>query len=244
MVIMGKRNDQGTKASALMESIRQSVSSASNSSHPTPMTVGTVPPGSPPLIVRPPTVDSSSKGSPSASATAPESARSIVGSARIKNDMVDEVNKRKDAFKEQHPEATDEEIMENVQSQQIEVLGMVLKTQKGKEIRGMGRGGERDLSHSSNGSTSRSRPPRVDEQQLQEVQERYEQRLKESEERAQQKIQEVQQCALHAESLYSTVQSQFAIIYEQLGIPPLPPPQSSPPPQVSPQNNDDRDENI
>ncbi|KAL6179595.1 hypothetical protein ACLB2K_051108 [Fragaria x ananassa] len=50
----------------------------------------------------------------------------------------------------------------------------------------MGRAGERDLSHSSNSSTSRSRPPRVDEQQLLELQERYKQRLKESEERAQQ----------------------------------------------------------
>nr|XP_011467231.1 PREDICTED: uncharacterized protein LOC105352286 [Fragaria vesca subsp. vesca] len=60
------------------------------------------------------------------------------------NDMVDEVNKRKDidVFKEQHPDPTEEQIMESVQSQQIEVLGTVLKTLKGKEIRGMGRGGE------------------------------------------------------------------------------------------------------
>ena len=78
--------------------------------------------------------------------------------------MVDEVNRRKFVFKKQHPDATDEEIMESVQSQQIEVLGTVLKTKKGNEIRGMGRGGEQDLSHSSNGSTSRSRPLRVDEQ--------------------------------------------------------------------------------
>ncbi|KAL6181394.1 hypothetical protein ACLB2K_048049 [Fragaria x ananassa] len=159
------------------------------------------------------------------------------------NDMVDDVNKRNDTFKEQHTDATDEKIMESVQSQQIEVLGTMLKTQKGKEIRGMGRGGELDLSHSSNGSTSRSYPPRADEQQLQEVQERYEQRLKESEERAQQQIQEVKQRALHAESMYSVVQSQVAAIYEHLGMPP-------PPPQVSPQNNDDRsdfpglDENV
>nr|XP_011467166.1 PREDICTED: uncharacterized protein LOC105352271 [Fragaria vesca subsp. vesca]XP_011467167.1 PREDICTED: uncharacterized protein LOC105352271 [Fragaria vesca subsp. vesca] len=54
------------------------------------------------------------------------------------NDMVDEVNKRKDAFKEQHPDATEEQIIESVQSQQIEVLGTVLKTRKGKEIIGMG----------------------------------------------------------------------------------------------------------
>ncbi|KAL6214838.1 hypothetical protein ACLB2K_014270 [Fragaria x ananassa] len=100
----------------------------------------------------------------------------------FKNDMVDEVNKRNDAFKEQHPDATVEEIMESVQSQKIEVLRTMLKTRKGKEIREMRRGGEQDLSHSSNGSSSRSRPPRVDEQQLQEVQERYEWRLKESEE--------------------------------------------------------------
>ena len=83
--------------------------------------------------------------------------------------MVDEVNRRKDVFKKQHPDTTEEEIVESVQSQQIEVLGMVLKTQKGKEIRGMGRAGEQDLSHFSNGSTSRSRPPRVDEQQLLEL---------------------------------------------------------------------------
>ncbi|KAL6195372.1 hypothetical protein ACLB2K_030991 [Fragaria x ananassa] len=38
------------------------------------------------------------------------------------NDMVDEVNKRKDAFKEQHLEATEEEIIESVQSQQIQQL--------------------------------------------------------------------------------------------------------------------------
>ena len=77
--------------------------------------------------------------------------------------MVDEVNRWNDAFKEQHSDTTEEEIVESAQSQQIEVLGTVLKTRKGKEIRGMGRGGERDLSHSSNGSTSHSRPPRVDE---------------------------------------------------------------------------------
>ncbi|KAL6129001.1 hypothetical protein ACLB2K_072354 [Fragaria x ananassa] len=106
-----------------------------------------------------------------------------------------------DAFKEQHPNTTDEEIMESVQSQQIEVLGTVLKTQKGKEIKGMGQGGERDLSHSSNGSTSCSRPPRVDEQQLQEVQECYKRRLKELEEHAQQQFEEVQQRALHVESM-------------------------------------------
>ncbi|KAL6202552.1 hypothetical protein ACLB2K_026260 [Fragaria x ananassa] len=94
-----------------------------------------------------------------------------------------------------------------VQSQQIEVLGTVLKTPKGKEVRGMGRAGERDLSHSSNGSTSCSRPPRVDEQQLLELQERYEQRLKESEERAQQKYQAAEQRALQAESMYSAMQS-------------------------------------
>ncbi|KAL6141536.1 hypothetical protein ACLB2K_059824 [Fragaria x ananassa] len=85
MVIMGKRKDRATKASALMESIRQSISSASSSSHPTPMSSGTVPPGDPPLIVRPPTVDSWSTGSPSAFANAAESAaRCIVKSARIK----------------------------------------------------------------------------------------------------------------------------------------------------------------
>nr|XP_011458290.1 PREDICTED: uncharacterized protein LOC101305241 [Fragaria vesca subsp. vesca]XP_011458291.1 PREDICTED: uncharacterized protein LOC101305241 [Fragaria vesca subsp. vesca] len=158
------------------------------------------------------------------------------------NDMVDEVNKRNDAFKEQHPDATEEEIMESVQSQQIVVLGKVLKTRKGKEIRGMGQGGKRDLSQSSNGSTSRSRPPRVDEQQLQEMQECYEQRLKESEERAQQQYQEVHQRALRAESMYSVVQSQFAAIYERLGMPPPPPVVS--PPHVSLQNNDDLGDNI
>ncbi|KAL6127797.1 hypothetical protein ACLB2K_071159 [Fragaria x ananassa] len=120
--------------------------------------------------------------------------------------------------------------MESVQSQQIEVLGTVLKTRKGKEIRGMRQGVERDLSHSSNGSTSRSRSPRVDEQKLQEMQELYEHRLKESEKRAQQQIQEVQQHVLPAESLYSAVQSQVAAIYEHLDMPPSPPPQFPPPP--------------
>ncbi|KAL6178219.1 hypothetical protein ACLB2K_049738 [Fragaria x ananassa] len=125
--------------------------------------------------------------------------------------MVNEVNKQKNAFKGQHYDATEDEIMES----------------------------ERDLSHSSNSSTSCSRPPRVDEQQLQEVQERYEQRLKESEERAQQQIQEVQQRALRTESLCSTVQSQVAAIFEHQGMPAPPPP-----PQVFPQNNDDRGDNI
>ncbi|KAL6187921.1 hypothetical protein ACLB2K_039316 [Fragaria x ananassa] len=40
----------------------------------------------------------------------------------MRDDMVNEVNKRNDAFKEQHPDATEEEIMESVQSQQIEML--------------------------------------------------------------------------------------------------------------------------
>ena len=44
--------------------------------------------------------------------------------------MVDEVNRRKDVFKKQQPDATEEEIVESVQSQQIEVLGTVLKTRK------------------------------------------------------------------------------------------------------------------
>ncbi|KAL6181400.1 hypothetical protein ACLB2K_048055 [Fragaria x ananassa] len=83
MVIIGKRKDRATKVSALMDSIRQSVGSASSSSHPTPMLAGTVPPGAPPLIVWLPTVDSSSTGSPS-STPAPESARRIVGIARLK----------------------------------------------------------------------------------------------------------------------------------------------------------------
>ncbi|KAL6202498.1 hypothetical protein ACLB2K_026206 [Fragaria x ananassa] len=72
------------------------------------------------------------------------------------------------------------------------------------------------------------RPPRVDKQQLQEVQERYEQRLKESEQRAQQQIQEFKQHVLRAESMYSDVQSQVAAIYEHLGMSPPPPPQVSP----------------
>ncbi|KAL6185991.1 hypothetical protein ACLB2K_042113 [Fragaria x ananassa] len=58
------------------------------------------------------------------------------------NDMVHEVNRRKDVFKKQHLDATEEEIVKSVQSQQIEVLVIVLKTQKGNEIRGMRRAGE------------------------------------------------------------------------------------------------------
>ncbi|KAL6225976.1 hypothetical protein ACLB2K_004824 [Fragaria x ananassa] len=52
------------------------------------------------------------------------------------NDMVDEINKLKDAFKEQHPDATEEEIMESVQSQQIEVW--VRCSKLGKERRSDG----------------------------------------------------------------------------------------------------------
>ena len=106
------------------------------------------------------------------------------------------------------------------------------------------------MSHSSNGSTSRSHPPRVDEQQLLELQQRYEKRLKESEERAQQKYQAAEQRALQAESMYSAMQSQFSVIYERLGMPPPPHPLVVfPPPHVSPQNNDDLgdigvDENV
>ncbi|KAL6193968.1 hypothetical protein ACLB2K_035052 [Fragaria x ananassa] len=90
MVIMGKRKGRATKANDLMESIRQSVGSASSSSHPNPMPAEIVPPGGPPLIVRRPIVDSCSTGSQSAfvtateTATAPEAARRIVGSAQIK----------------------------------------------------------------------------------------------------------------------------------------------------------------
>ena len=52
----------------------------------------------------------------------------------MQNDIVDEVNRQNDEFKEQYPDATKEEIVESVQSQQIEVLGTVLKTRKGKDI--------------------------------------------------------------------------------------------------------------
>ena len=50
--------------------------------------------------------------------------------------MVDEVNRRKDVFKKQQPDATEEEIVESVQSQQIEVLGTVLKFEKEKRSEG------------------------------------------------------------------------------------------------------------
>ncbi|KAL6202551.1 hypothetical protein ACLB2K_026259 [Fragaria x ananassa] len=63
---------------------KMSVDSSNSSSHPTSMSAGTVPPGAPPLIVRPPIIDSSSTGSLLASITTLESARRIVGSARIK----------------------------------------------------------------------------------------------------------------------------------------------------------------
>ncbi|KAL6138197.1 hypothetical protein ACLB2K_063482 [Fragaria x ananassa] len=78
MVIKGKIKDQATKASALMDS-------ASSSSHPAPKPARTIPPRAPPLIVRPPTVDIWSMGSPLAFANAAESAvRCIVKSAQIK----------------------------------------------------------------------------------------------------------------------------------------------------------------
>ncbi|KAL6220072.1 hypothetical protein ACLB2K_007829 [Fragaria x ananassa] len=82
-MFFGKRKDRATKASALMDSIQQSVGSAGSRSQPTPMSAGTVPPGAPHLIVRPLLVDSSSTGSPS-SIPAPESKRCIVGNARFK----------------------------------------------------------------------------------------------------------------------------------------------------------------
>ena len=82
-MFFGKRKDRATKASALMESIRQSVGSAGSTSEPTSMPARTVPPGAPTLIVRPPPVDSSSTGSPS-STLMPKSSRRIVGSARLK----------------------------------------------------------------------------------------------------------------------------------------------------------------
>ncbi|KAL6185053.1 hypothetical protein ACLB2K_041188 [Fragaria x ananassa] len=83
-MFFGKRKDQATKASALMDSIKQSVDSTGSSSQPTPMPTGIVPPGAPPLIVRLLPVDSSSLESPSSTLT-PEYARCIVGSARLKN---------------------------------------------------------------------------------------------------------------------------------------------------------------
>nr|XP_011462635.1 PREDICTED: uncharacterized protein LOC101312629 [Fragaria vesca subsp. vesca] len=83
MVIVGKRKDRGTKTGALIESIWQSVGSASSSNHPSPMPADTVPPAGPPLIVRPIPVDTTSTGSPSSTPT-PEYARRIISSARLK----------------------------------------------------------------------------------------------------------------------------------------------------------------
>ncbi|KAL6134108.1 hypothetical protein ACLB2K_066341 [Fragaria x ananassa] len=85
----------------------------------------------------------------------------IVGWGRAWNDMVNEVNRRNDVFKEQHPDAMKEEIMENVSPNKLRCWARCSKL--GKEIKRMGRGDEQDLSHSSNGSTSRSRPLRVDD---------------------------------------------------------------------------------
>ncbi|KAL6133438.1 hypothetical protein ACLB2K_065673 [Fragaria x ananassa] len=237
-------------ASALMESIQQSVGLASSSSHPSPMSAVTVSPGAPPLMVRPFIVDNSSTRSPSASANAPESARRIVSNARIKvrspttpapkkkrglysekkaEDIVQQTgqkikleychrvrgpsrlslaNKRNRGEKTMHHHTWSSPIIYTMEELKIQGEQLLIiksfekiyvragdedmtKKYKGNEIRGMRRGGERDLSYSSNGSTSHSRPFRVDEQQLQEVQERYEQRLKESEERAQQQLQEI-----------------------------------------------------
>ncbi|KAL6185214.1 hypothetical protein ACLB2K_041348 [Fragaria x ananassa] len=78
-----KRKDRATNANALMDCIRQSVGSAGSSSQPTPMPVGTVPPGAPLLIVRPLLVDSSSTGSPSPTPGL-KYARRIVDNTRLK----------------------------------------------------------------------------------------------------------------------------------------------------------------
>ncbi|KAL6190974.1 hypothetical protein ACLB2K_037368 [Fragaria x ananassa] len=141
------------------------------------------------------------------------------------NDMIDEVNRRKDAFKEQHPDATEEEIVESVQSQQIE-NDMIDEVNRRKDA----------FKEQHPDATEEEIVESVQSQQIEqllEMQERYERRVKESEERAQQQFQEVKQRMPPPPPL------QFPPPPPPQFPPPPPPPVVSPPPHVSPQNNDD-----
>ena len=152
----------------------------------------------------------------------------FLGVLFMQEKMLAEVESRKTDLKKINPEATEEEMMEIIQTQQIDVLDAVLDKRKGKEIRGMGRAGERDLSQSSSGSTLRSRaPPNQDRERI----ERLEQEVREYKERTERAEAE----SVWYRNQYTTVNSRMDQIFSRLGLEPEgpappPPPFTAPPP--------------
>ena len=152
----------------------------------------------------------------------------FLGVLFMQEKMLAEVESRKTDLKKINPEATEEEMMEIIQTQQIDVLDAVLDERKGKEIRGMGRAGERDLSQSSSGSTLRSRaPPNQDRERI----ERLEQEVREYNERTERAEAE----SVWYRNQYTTVNSRMDQIFSRLGLEPEgpappPPPFTAPPP--------------
>ncbi len=152
----------------------------------------------------------------------------FLGVLFMQEKMLAEVESRKTDLKKINPEATEEEMMEIIQTQQIDVLDAVLDKRKGKEIRGMGRAGERDLSQSSSGSTLRSRaPPNQDRERI----ERLEQEVREYKERTERAEAE----SVWYRNQYTTVNSRMDQIFSRLGLEPdgpapPPPPFTAPPP--------------
>ena len=152
----------------------------------------------------------------------------FLGVLFMQEKMLAEVESRKTDLKKINPEATEEEMMEIIQTQQIDVLDAVLDKRKGKEIRGMGRAGERDLSQSSSGSTLRSRaPPNQDRERI----ERLEQEVREYKERTERAEAE----SVWYRNQYTTVNSRMDKIFSRLGLEPEgpappPPPFTAPPP--------------
>ena len=155
----------------------------------------------------------------------------FLGVLFMQEKMLAEVESRKTDLKKINPEATEEEMMEIIQTQQIDVLDAVLDKRKGKEIRGMGRAGERDLSQSSSGSTLRSRaPPNQDRERI----ERLEQEVREYKERTERAEAE----SVWYRNQYTTVNSRMDQIFSRLGLEPEgpapPPPPFTAPPHSSP----------
>ena len=152
----------------------------------------------------------------------------FLGVLFMQEKMLAEVESRKTDLKKINPEATEEEMMEIIQTQQIDVLDAVLDKRKGKEIRGMRRAGERDLSQSSSGSTLRSRaPPNQDRERI----ERLEQEVREYKERTERAEAE----SVWYRNQYTTVNSRMDQIFSRLGLEPEgpappPPPFTAPPP--------------
>lgn len=155
----------------------------------------------------------------------------FLGVLFMQEKMLAEVESRKTDLKKINPEATEEEMMEIIQTQQIDVLDAVLDKRKGKEIRGMGRAGERDLSQSSSGSTLRSRAPlNQDRERI----ERLEQEVREYKERTE--LAEAESAWYRNQ--YTSVNSRMDQIFSRLGLEPEgpapPPPPFTAPPHSSP----------